>query len=73
MKSAPTLIPADRQARICRRLQEQGTVRVAQLSDLLGVSEITIRRDLDALEQRGLLKRAHGGAITSRLMQVETL
>ena len=71
MKNTPALIPADRQARICRRLQEQGTVRVARLSDLLGVSEITIRRDLDTLEQLGLLERAHGGAITSRLRQVE--
>ncbi|HEB10131.1 MAG TPA: DeoR/GlpR transcriptional regulator, partial [Spirochaetales bacterium] len=43
-------IPADRQKRIQRLLQERGVVKVTDLSSLLGVSEITIRRDLDVLE-----------------------
>lgn len=38
-------------------------VSVAKLSNLLGVTEVTIRRDLEKLESEGFLKRAHGGAI----------
>ncbi|HTV81995.1 MAG TPA: DeoR/GlpR family DNA-binding transcription regulator [Acidobacteriaceae bacterium] len=43
-------------------LQENGAVAVDQLSGQLGVSVVTIRRDLDLLEQQGLLRRTHGGA-----------
>jgi DeoR family transcriptional regulator, aga operon transcriptional repressor len=43
-------------------LQETGSVAVDDLSQQLGVSVVTIRRDLDLLEQQGLLRRTHGGA-----------
>ena len=43
------------------------------LSDDLGVSEMTIRRDLERLEQEGLLSRMHGGAILKRRMIEEPL
>ena len=42
------------------------SVRVATLSEDLGVSEITIRRDLRLLEQEGVLARTHGGAVRRR-------
>ena len=45
-------------------LQENGSVAVDDLSAQLGVSVVTIRRDLDLLEQQGLLRRTHGGAIS---------
>ncbi len=38
-------------------------VSVAKLSSLLNVTEVTIRRDLEKLENEGFLKRAHGGAV----------
>jgi DeoR family transcriptional regulator of aga operon len=44
-------------------LQERGEVTVAELSEQTGVSQMTIRRDLEALEQEGALRRVHGGAI----------
>jgi DeoR/GlpR family transcriptional regulator of sugar metabolism len=44
-------------------LQERGEVSVAELSERAGVSQMTIRRDLEALEQEGALRRVHGGAI----------
>lgn len=44
-------------------LEQQGEVSVSRVSLSAGVSEMTIRRDLDALAQGGLLKRVHGGAI----------
>lgn len=64
-------IPADRQKRILRLLQERGVVKVTDLSSLLGVSEITIRRDLDALEKKGDLERTHGGAVYNQRMRIE--
>lgn len=44
-------------------LTHQRVVEVAQLSEVLGVSAVTIRTDLDALERRRLLRRIRGGAI----------
>lgn len=45
-------------------LRESGSVSVDDLSKDLGVSVVTIRRDLDLLEQQGLLRRTHGGAVS---------
>lgn len=70
---APTLMPAERRNRILETLRAQGSVRVAPLSGLLGVAEITIRRDLEQLEGQGLLERTHGGAIYSHRMRLEPL
>lgn len=44
-------------------LQIQGTVQVSELSDQLGVTAKTIREDLEKLEEKGLLRRIHGGAV----------
>ena len=44
----------------------QGKVRIGQLTELFGVSEPTVRKDLTLMEQRGLLKRTHGGAVSIR-------
>lgn len=48
---------------ILTALQESGAIAVEELSDRLKVSVVTIRRDLDELEQQGLLNRTHGGAV----------
>lgn len=55
-------LPAERHNRILRALKDQGFVTVSGLSDALDVSEVTIRRDLNWLEDRKLLQRTHGGA-----------
>jgi DeoR/GlpR family transcriptional regulator of sugar metabolism len=57
------MLPAERRARIVAALRAQLAVRVATLSGDLGVSEITIRRDLVLLEHEGVLARTHGGAV----------
>ena len=44
-------------------LAEQGRLRVNHLAERLGVSEATVRRDLEAMQARGLLQRTHGGAV----------
>ena len=53
-----------RHARIVGRLRLDGRVDVASLADALGTSEMTIRRDLDALAEGGVLRRVRGGAIS---------
>ena len=51
-----------RQDFILGRIRNEGAVRVADLVDVLGVSDMTIRRDLQLLHQRGLVEKTHGGA-----------
>lgn len=45
-------------------LHDQGEVSVAELSNVTGVSPMTIRRDLEDLERQGALRRVYGGAIS---------
>lgn len=47
---------------ILQELEEKGSVRVADLSKQLKCSDVTIRNDIQKLEERGLLFRTHGGA-----------
>jgi DeoR family transcriptional regulator, aga operon transcriptional repressor len=53
---------AERHQIILSRLREQGHVSVAELSQELNVSSVTIRKDLKLLEERNLLFRTHGSA-----------
>lgn len=48
---------------IIKELDARGSVSVTDLSDILNVSEVTIRKDLTMLEQKNILYRAHGKAI----------
>jgi DeoR/GlpR family transcriptional regulator of sugar metabolism len=50
---------------IMQELEEKGSVRVADLSRQLECSEVTIRNDIQKLEEKGLLYRTHGGATKS--------
>ena len=54
---------AERKQEILRILGEQGSVQVEELTKTFGVSKVTIRNDLDDLDQKGLLVRTHGGAM----------
>ena len=55
----------DRRNAIIKLLSERGKVKVADLSKLFGISEVTIRNDLSELEETGLLERVHGGAVNT--------
>jgi DeoR family fructose operon transcriptional repressor len=55
----------ERQERIALALSETGRVSVSQLSTEMDVTAETVRRDLDALELAGLLRRVHGGAVAA--------
>jgi DeoR/GlpR family transcriptional regulator of sugar metabolism len=57
------LLGEERREAILRRLETEGKVRASQLSDDLGVSLDTVRRDLGELAAAGLLRRVHGGAL----------
>lgn len=70
---AKSLIPAQRHDQIRAVLERQRVASIAQLSDLLGVSEATVRRDLEALEAEGTLERTHGGAILTRRLPIEPI
>ncbi|MCW2513315.1 MAG: transcriptional regulator of sugar metabolism [Mycobacterium sp.] len=58
------MLAAERRSAILRALQSGGAVRVADLAAELDVSEMTVRRDLDALDAQDLLRKVHGGAVT---------
>jgi len=60
------LIPAQRRERIQEYLAIHQIVRTGDLCNLLETSEATVRRDLEWLEQKGVLERTHGGAILSQ-------
>lgn len=57
--------PERRRDQILAHLGAHDRTSVSDLSQLLGVSEVTVRKDLDLLEAQGLLTRVHGGAVVS--------
>lgn len=52
-----------RHQQIVHWVNERGHVSVSELSQLTGVSEVTVRQDLNALEKADYLKRVHGSAV----------
>ncbi|MHA6261197.1 DeoR/GlpR family DNA-binding transcription regulator [Sporosarcina sp. CAU 1771] len=63
--------PRERRKRIIQMLELNGKVEIIQLSEVLGVTPMTIRRDFDALEKQKKLIRTHGAAITPQSLIVE--
>jgi len=62
----------ERQETIARLIEEHGRARVADLAGRFGVSAVTIRKDLLALEAEGRVSRAHGGAIAREASRAES-
>ena len=67
-----SLIPAQRRERIQAYLAIHRIARLNDLSQFLDASEATIRRDLEWLENDGLIQRTHGGAMLSQHLELET-
>jgi DeoR/GlpR family transcriptional regulator of sugar metabolism len=66
-------LPARRRFELMRLARRQGQLSVTELSSQFGVSPDTIRRDLDLLSVRGLVRRTHGGAVPAdNLVQSES-
>ena len=62
---------SERRASILQKLTQHGTVQVTDLVARFGVSAVTIRSDLSALESQGLATRSHGGAMLMRTPPAE--
>jgi DeoR/GlpR family transcriptional regulator of sugar metabolism len=60
------VLAPQRHAYILERLHAEGAVRVAEMMRQLGVSDMTVRRDLEVLESQGHLVKVHGGATLLR-------
>ena len=56
------IVARRRQELIAEHVQRHGSARVSDLTSALGVSDMTIRRDLDTLNREGLVTKVHGGA-----------
>lgn len=56
------MLARERHAQILAELDRRGSVRVRDLVRILGVSDMTVRRDLDVLQGQGELHKVHGGA-----------
>lgn len=65
------MLVAERLQKIVQLVNERGSIRVTELSELCGVTEETIRKDLDKLESEGKLMRSHGGAVSVQDTQQE--
>lgn len=57
------MLKTARQTQIRRLVEDDGQVTVTELNSLLGVSEATVRRDLEELAKLGWVRRTHGGAV----------
>lgn len=57
------MLAVERRNLILEKLQDERKVVVSELSALFGVSEETIRRDLDKLDREGLATKSYGGAV----------
>jgi DeoR family transcriptional regulator, L-fucose operon activator len=67
------MLSAERYEKIVQLVNDRGSIRVTELSELCQVTEETIRRDLDRLESAGRLRRSHGGAVSVKdLPQLQT-
>jgi DeoR/GlpR family transcriptional regulator of sugar metabolism len=64
-QTEPAPSPERRREQILGYLSARDRTSVTELSQIVGVSEVTVRKDLDQLEAQGLLIRVHGGAVIS--------
>ena len=67
----PEMLAGQRQHLIAEEIRRRGAMRVSELTELLGVSDMTIRRDLDVLAGSGLIEKVHGGATARRALSTD--
>ena len=66
VKHGADMLVEERRQHILARLQQEGRILISDLSESLGISRITIRKDLDYLASAGMVLRSHGGALPAR-------
>lgn len=59
------MLPVERRARLLEALRERGAIHIAALSRQLGVSAMTLHRDIDELVRQGYARKVRGGAVAS--------
>ena len=62
----------ERQSKLIKLLNLYQKIEVSRLAELLDVSQVTIRKDLDHLEEEGLLSREHGYALIKNANDINT-
>ena len=62
------MLTEERFAKIVKIVKQEGTVTVLELAQAIGISESTIRRDLNQLDKLGRIRKVHGGATAAVLM-----
>jgi DeoR/GlpR family transcriptional regulator of sugar metabolism len=65
------MLNLERRSKILVLLEELGKVSVSDLSNRFNISEVTIRNDLRDLHLRGLVQRAHGGAVRLETVSID--
>ncbi|MBC2579443.1 DeoR/GlpR family DNA-binding transcription regulator [Clostridium sp. DJ247] len=65
------MLAQERQEEILKLIKEHKNIKTSQLMEMFNVSNETIRRDLDYLEQQGCLKKVYGGAILTKKLSWE--
>ncbi|MCZ3386167.1 MAG: DeoR/GlpR family DNA-binding transcription regulator [Actinomycetia bacterium] len=65
-----TSLRVSRLTEIQQMVADDDAVTIGQLVARLGVSEATVRRDLDALQQSGVVQRTHGGAVATQVREL---
>ncbi|KUL38195.1 cytochrome C [Streptomyces sp. NRRL F-4489] len=63
MGDSQNLLAEQRRALILDEVRRRGGARVTELTRRMGVSDMTVRRDLDALARQGMIEKVHGGAL----------
>ncbi len=69
--SGRRVLPASRQGAIADHLRSSGSVTIAEIEALFGISAVTVRRDLAELERRGVVRRTHGGAVLPAALELD--
>ena len=60
------MLADQRRELILAEVERTGAIRISELTELLSVSDMTVRRDLEHLESHGWLRRVHGGAVLTQ-------
>jgi DeoR/GlpR family transcriptional regulator of sugar metabolism len=66
------MYPFERREKILEKLRNEGRTTIHEDARRLGVSPVTLHRDLEELEKQGLVKKVHGGAVFTGNSQFET-
>ena len=66
------MFAAERLAKIKSIMMQQKRISVSELSEILDVSEVTIRRDLTKLEKEGYIVKTYGGAVLKEILDVDS-